>query len=342
MAAACVAAACDGDVTETATTAATGGSATSTTSTGGSGAAPPITASCFDAPPAGAAMPPAFPTYSGGTCPALMPGRNTFTSAGNPRELILIEPQDRAPGEVLPIVFLWHWLGGDAQSFVDNGEIQQSADLYRFVAILPEEKGDLQFTWPMYTGVSEPRIEEELTFFDDMLACAAEQLDIQPHCISSAGVSAGALFTAAVMAPRRGEYLASFLSLSGGTGGLINAWQPSAHKMPGLVLWGGPDDSCLGLLSFDEMSRTLEQALQTDGHFFIECIHNCGHGQPPFDGAATATAPLWQFMLDHPYWLEDGQSPYQGGLPDEMPDWCGVGMNSATPRTGECTGQSGC
>jgi hypothetical protein len=37
---------------------------------------------------------------------------------------------------------------------------------------------------------------KNLAFFDDMLACVAEQFAIDENCVSSAGVSAGALFTA--------------------------------------------------------------------------------------------------------------------------------------------------
>jgi predicted esterase len=345
--AACVALACEGDVTETSAGAgantgnSTNSTATGMTSSGGSGGS--VTGvTCFDAPPSGAEQPPAPPSYSGGTCPMLMTGRNQMTTGGNMREFIVVEPSDRAPGEVLPLIFLWHWLGGDAQGFVDQGEVQASADLFRFVAVVPEEKGDVQFTWPMDLTSSQTRVDEELLFFDDMLACASEQLEVQAHCVSSAGVSAGALFTSAIVAPLRGQYLSSFLSLSGGVGGVIKPWQSSAHKMPAIVLWGGPTDNCAGLLSFEDLSHSLEDGLTADGHFFLECVHNCGHAQPPFDGAATTTAPLWRFILDHPYWLPDGESPYQSGIPADVPTWCAIGAGSATPRTGECLNPSEC
>lgn len=52
---------------------------------------------------------------------------------------------------------------------------------------------------------------------------------------------------------------------------------------------------------------------------------------------------LWQFVMDHPYWLPKGQSPYlTDGLPKVMPEWCGIGKGSATPRTGACSNPSQC
>lgn len=254
-------------------------------------------------------------------------------------------PSDVSPDESLPLVFLWHWLGGSASDFVDQGDVQAAADTYRFVAIAPEAKGDVQFTWPMDALSSDARAEEELIFFDDMLACAAEQLNINANCVSSTGVSAGALFTDAVLAGGRGQHLSSIVSLSGGVGGpAIKPWSDAAHNMPAIVLWGGMTDNCLGLLSFETLSLTLEQELVDDGHFMIECIHNCGHSAPPFEVPAGQTpfAMMWEFVIDHPYWLDDGDSPYLNGLPGNMPEWCAVGAGSATPREGVCDDPSGC
>ena len=330
----------------TATTSGSGGSAEGGAG-GGTGGSPTPgpRGSCYDSPPPGAPSPPAPPSYSGGTCPTLSPGVNTLSSGGVDRSFLLVTPSDLGPDEQLPLVFLWHWLGGDATDFLQQGDVQGGVDSYRFVAIIPEAKGDVQFTWPMDMLSSQARTDEELTFFDDMFACASEQLNIAPHCVASAGVSAGALFTDAALAGGRGEFLSSIVSLSGGAGGpYIKPWGSPPHKMPAVVLWGGETDNCLGLLSFEALSLGLEQELVRDGHFLLECVHNCGHSAPPFDAPAGQTpfAMMWQFIVDHPYWLDDGDSPYLEGLPPEVPAWCAVGPGSATPREGECDGSQGC
>ena len=318
------------------------GGAAGAAGTGGAAGSPAL-GRCGDPVPPGAPTAKAPPKYSGGACPKLVAGPNTITSTAE-RKFVLVVPKDLKAGEKPPLIFLWHWLGGDAQDFVDKGEIQAAVDSQRFIAVVPEKKGDLLFVWPVEIIQSQPRVDEELTLFDDLLSCVSEQFSVDPNCVSSAGVSAGALWTDQ-LAAYRSDHLASFVSLSGGVGGVIRAWGNPARKLPGLVLWGGPTDTCGGLLSFNTLSATLEKELEADGHFFLECVHNCGHSEPPMAGAAgfSKYQSLWQFVMDHPYWLPKGESPYlTDGLPKVMPEWCGIGKGSATPRTGACSNPSQC
>ncbi|MCX4241792.1 hypothetical protein [Paraliomyxa miuraensis] len=301
---------------------------------------PPVSlADCRDEPPPGAMMPPALPVY-GGECPEILPGPNAIDSSGDLREFLLIAPSDLQPEENLPVVFLWHWLGGDAQDFLEQGDVQNAVDQFRFLAVIPSSKGDLLFQWPFSIIDPGPRTDEEYVFFDDMLACVAEQYNVAEGCISSAGVSAGGLWTGQ-LGSARGQYLSSILSLSGGTGGaVVKPWNGSAHKMPAMVLWGGPMDFCVAV-DFQVTSQDLENNLEDEGHFVLECIHNCTHAAPPFDVAngETAFAPLWSFVISHPYWLQDGDSPYlETGVPADLPEWCGIGVGGSTPREGQCGG----
>ena len=292
---------------------------------------------CRDEPPPGAQVAPPLPTYEG-VCPELMPGLNAIDSSGNLREFLLIVPEDLDPTERLPVIFLWHWLGGDAQGFLEQGDVQNAVDQFRFAAVIPESDSSLLFRWPFTILDPESRVEEEYRFFDDMLACVGEQLNVEPNCVSSAGVSAGALWTSQ-LASGRGEHLSSFMSLSGGTGGaVVRPWGGTSHAMPAMVLWGGDMDFCIAI-DFSNTSQIMEQDLSDEGHFILECIHNCSHSAPPFEVAEgeTAFAPLWSFVFSHPYWLAPGDSPYLStGVPPEMPEWCGIGMGSATERVGEC------
>ena len=306
-----------------------------------------ISMGCKMAVPAGAKVAAAPKAYAG-TCP-MIPTVTThdvvITSSGNARKFWIVVPTDFDPTEKLPLIFMWHWLGASAQDFFDKGSVQIAADEQRFIAVLPQAKGDLQFTWPATNLDSQARMDEDARFFDDMLSCVSAQLNVDANCVSSIGVSAGALWTGQLIGIR-GDWIASFMSLSGGVGGTaIKPWKPPAHKMPGFVLWGGPTDSCgSGLLNFGAISQTLETDLVQGGHFFVECIHNCGHSVPPFEAAPGESTfkSLWQFGLDHPFWLDPGESPYTNGMPADMPPWCGVGMGGATPRTGVCVDESQC
>ncbi|MCB9751675.1 MAG: hypothetical protein H6713_17010 [Myxococcales bacterium] len=308
---------------------------------------------CGDEPPPGAQLAPPLPTY-GGICPTIETGIDNLnvlpgvtTIFGNDimidREFMVFAPDDIGEEEQLPVIFMWHWLGGDAKGFANRSEVEDAVNFYRFIAVIPNgrdiEQG-LLFKWPFSITDSMKQMEQDFQFFEDMLACVAEQFGVDKECVSSTGVSAGALFTDQ-LAGFQGDRLSSIISLSGGTGGLtVKPWTSSGHIMPAMVLWGGPDDFCIAV-DFNATSLDLEQNLQSDGHFVVECIHNCTHATPPFDPPMDIPtySAMWRFFLDHPYWLEDGASWYTDfGLPDFYPEWCAVGVGNAEIRVGECGG----
>lgn len=311
--------------------------------------------SCASTAPPGAAHAPPLPSYSGGTCPRLAPGMNTLTSGGAARRFLLVVPSNYdAARERVPLMFVWHHLGGSANSILTNGQVQQSADARRFISVLPERKGDLEINlfglrldpaWPYLNFANDARVEEEARFFDDVLACVAAQYSVNPDCVSTAGVSAGALWSAQ-LAQVRSERLSSVLLLSGGVGpatqnGFVDVrpFRAMARPVPMMVGWGGPTDQCAA--DFQRASRNLEARLAVGGNFVEECVHNCGHTVPPVD-PAVGLAVLWGFALDHPYWLARGESPYLAdGLPTGTPAWCSVGIGRATPRTGSCVRPDG-
>jgi predicted esterase len=279
---------------------------------------------------------------------------NTITSSGQQRQFIFVTPAATDPGERLPVLFMWHWLGGSANSFLERGEVQAATDDQHFLAVIPVSLGANVFgtsfntRWPFDITQSADRMNQEFTFFDDMLACVEAQYTVNADCVSTVGVSAGALFNDQ-LAQARSNTLASFMSLSGGVGDtIIKPWGHAARKLPGVVLWGGDGPpgmdgnkdilGCLGIgMDFSVASRDLEAGLVADGHFFIECKHNCGHVEPPLDPppGESKYAGMWEFAFDHPFWLAEGQSPYlEHGLPTSLPAWCGIGANSAVGRSG--------
>jgi predicted esterase len=308
---------------------------------------------CRETPPDGAPMPAPPPLPAAG-CPVLQGGLNTITSSGDQRQFILVLPESPIEGEPLPVLFMWHWIGGSANAFLEKGDVQTAASQQQFIAVIPVDKGATVFgtsfdtRWPFDITQSSDRMTDEFKFFDDMLACVGQQYAINASCVSSVGVSAGALFNAQ-LAQARSNRLASFVSLSGGTSASwIKPWNGAARKLPAVVLWGGdgpPEQDgvkdilgCAGIgMDFSVASKSLEQGLIEDGHFLIECKHNCGHVEPPLTppNGVSKYAGMWEFALDHPFWLPAGQSPYQtNGMPAAMPAWCGIGADSAVPRSG--------
>ena len=280
---------------------------------------------------------------------------NTIASAGNQRRFILVVPTTPlASNEKLPVVFLWHWIGGSAEDFLAKGDVQTAADQQHFIAVIPVAKGANVFgttfntKWPFDITQSPARMEEEFQFFDDVLACVEQQQPVNESCVSTVGVSAGALFVDQLV-QARSDRIANFLSLSGGTGAtIIKGWNGAAHKLPAMVLWGGDGPpsmdgakdilGCFGVgMDFSVASHSLESSLAADGHFVVECVHNCGHVEPPLETppGQSKYAGMWEFALNHPFWLSPGQSPFlTKPIPASTPMWCGIGVGGATPRSG--------
>ena len=325
----------------------TGSTDTSSDTSGtDTGEEPPALPLCGTEPPPGASLAPPLPSATG-TCPLLETDGtlNVMTTSAGDREFMVVVPSDLEPGEQLPLIVMYHWLGGDALDFYERAQAQYAADYYRFIALVPvgrDGAAGVPFRWPFSIADDMMTMDEEFEFFDDMVGCVQDQFGVDKECVSTMGVSAGAMFTA-MLASRHGDNLSSFLSLSGGTGGmLIQPWVPATNHMPALVLWGGPDDVCLGV-EFQTNSLQMEMDLAAENHFMVECIHNCTHATPPFDPGSPdlpVYAPMWEFFLDHPYWLEDGDSPYlqYPELPPSWPEWCAVGAGNAVIRVGECSG----
>ncbi len=319
---------------------------------------------CGEEPPEWVEEAPELRAYSEGQCPTLEPGFNTIESSGHERQFKLIVPEDWDGETALPTIVMWHWLQGRADSFAERGQIQKAANQVGFMAIIPDARDDLPFQWPFTTTDDEERIMEEVMFFDDMMACANEFAEVDRQCITSTGISAGALWTSQLV-QHRSDVLANFVALSGGVGPsedtdldaldelpsgpesnfteAIKPWEGAEHKIPGVVLWGGSEDTCF--INFEVTSQLLQIGLEDDGHFFLECIHNCAHTKPPTnppEGEAPMAA-FWEFALDHPRWVMEGTSPYQyEGVRSDLPQWCGIGMNGADIRTTDDCGDPDC
>lgn len=305
---------------------------------------------CSAPAPENAPLPTPPPLKTG--CPMLVPGENSFTSGGITRTFQMVLPTTPVAGEVYPVIFMWHWLKSTSDDMINTAMVQAAVDDQRFIAVVPDNiPTDVALTtydvnWPFDITQTDDRMNQEFSFFDDMLSCVEQQFTVNQQCVSSVGVSAGALFNDQLI-QSRSTTLSSFVSLSGGVGAtIIKPWAGVTRKLPGLVLWGGKGPptmatkdilGCFGIgMDFDVASTDLEDGMTADNQFLIECVHDCGHAVPPIDPppGESQFAGVWKFMLDHPYWVPPGTSPYQmTGLTD-LPAWCAIGENNAVPRSG--------
>lgn len=301
--------------------------------------APAADAPAIDIPPS-PRDPPPLRAYSHGTCPRLVGAptsdasiNRNFRSGGQTRTFRLVVPRNYDGTSEWPVLFAWHWLNASSGSFVRQGELETATEQMRFIAVVPDEQvrsnGDslFLFDWPFAETWG---VADELTFFDDMLACVSQQFRVDRRRVHGVGVSAGGLWLTYLTTTDRANYFASVEVMSGGLGDVLGVWRmeyvPQPNKFPAMVLWGGPSDF-LGV-NFDEASRRYRDALIRDNHFVEQCVHSSGHAMPPVDPPAdggTRFRPLWQFLLDHPYGLPPRTSPYQdAGIPSGSPSWCHV------------------
>jgi hypothetical protein len=152
---------------------------------------------------------------------------------------------------------------------------------------------------------------------DEIVACAVQQVGIDTRRIHSMGMSAGGLHTS-LLTYRRSGYLASVTTYSGGLVPILPPppSQDPANKLPAIIAHGGEKD-VINNFSFKTASEKYLNNLRSAGHFAFICDHGKGHALPPGGGAMS-----WQFFQDHPWGASP--SPYQGGLPPSMPDYCSL------------------
>jgi poly(3-hydroxybutyrate) depolymerase len=245
------------------------------------------------------------PEYSRGDCPQLGDGNNSFATGSTSYDVIVELPADP---EGAPVLFVWHWLGGTASQILEWVGFSSLADEGAIV-IAPESSGSA-YEWSSFgPGAGNA----DLLLFEDLLACAADQWNVDMDRIYSTGMSAGGLWTS-YMTMWESEWLAATAPLSGGVNSAV--YRQPDEPIPVLLTWGGAGD-VYGTFSFDVANREFSADLLADGHFVAHCIHNEGHN-PPTGSAGM----VWRFFQDHPKGVSP--DPWADGVPSGMPSYCGL------------------
>ncbi|MFT5679589.1 MAG: poly(3-hydroxybutyrate) depolymerase [Myxococcota bacterium] len=243
------------------------------------------------------------PPYSGGTCPAMEQGWNSgFVTGEYEREYRLELPENP---EGAPVIFLWHWLGGDADQIIDWAGFDGFPDTKGVILIAPETRG-LQFEWDSFDGADTP----DLLMFDDLLSCLSQQYSVDMTRIYASGMSAGGLWTV-TLTNHRSQWLAASAPLSGGATEMD--WAPD-DAIPMLLTWGGPTDT-YGSFSFNDSQYDLIDQVESAGQFAVLCEHDDGHSLPP-----GGVEYVWDFFEAHPKGIDS--EPWADVLPDSLPEWC--------------------
>ena len=231
------------------------------------------------------------------TCPEIVDGIVNFR--GNN---VRVRVSANAAEQDGPLVFVWHGLGSNPNGAIQHllgpgNQLQQILDMGGMVAAPYGHGGLTEFT----------AADFETT--DEVVACALDQIGIDPTRIHSVGFSAGGLITT-LMSMERSNYVASVVGFAGGFTGFD---QNPENRVPALLAHGGPGD--IVFIQFDILTSAFYETIVAEGHFAILCDHGQGHSVP----WALRSESL-PFMLNHPFGTEP--SPYAGGLPGAFPAYC--------------------
>jgi len=266
---------------------------------------------------------------SDGECPnTSASGISTFSSDGLDRKVAVLFPDGDTTD--LPIVFFFHGLTTPDQNPVENTvnglNLQGLADSLPAIVIAPESRA---VQMPLVGEVSLWGIlgdpDPDLVLFDDLRACAVNELGGDIRRVNAMGFSGGALWTTQILMSRS-DTLASAVEFSGGAeldvpmdGGPFLLYSSPAEQTPVLMTSGGAQDvwpQGFAIIDFNATTDTLQGGLRVDGHYAVRCTHEQGH---------TVTNADWSFAQEwvtaHEYGIE---SPYRADGIGSEEDHCTV------------------
>ena len=274
--------------------------------------------------------PAALAELSSGECPDLsVSGEITsFNSGGIEREVAIFFPEDR-PAD-MPVMFFFHGLVDTTYDPVDYFStalgLQGRADAAGVVIIAPKSRTMTVYGMEFYMWEVMNLDDLDLTLYDDLRTCVANELATDVTHLTAMGFSGGALFTT-VLARDRGDTLAAITEFSGGSDAesslfedTVSAYGTPPYTMPAMLSSGGeydvwPDPSFY-IVNFVETTDSLQAALLADGHFVMRCRHDNGHS---LSLSQFADGQTW--LLSHQYGYS---SPYLDSGIGEFDDWCEV------------------
>jgi hypothetical protein len=155
--------------------------------------------------------------------------------------------------------------------------------------------------------------EEDDAVLDLIVACAIREAKIDIAHIHSLGFGAGGMHTTHV-AQARSNYIASFISYSGGLYFVPSADQDPTNKVAGILTYGDLDSDVV-VLNFNTQSQNWFTKFHPMGWYAMMCHHPGGYE------VDTMITPLAvRFFRDHPFKVSP--EPYAAMVPAGYPSYC--------------------
>lgn len=259
-----------------------------------------------DTEEAGPAYPAAVPEYSGGDCPTFEAGNNKNFQVGDEKRSFRLYLPDEPEGA--PLVFVWHWLGGNSAQAASAFDTQALADEKGWIVVVPESLDDRAFEWNFLV---EAEGNTDLLFFDDLLSCVDDNFSPDLERVYVTGMSAGGLWTT-YLGVHRSQHFTAVAPLAGGM--FDESYVTPERNIPWMLTWGGPED--IVFMSFHDANLEHLANLTGDDFFVVACEHDEGHVFP-----SVGNDYLWDFFTIHD---GSGELPLANGLTDAYPDFCAL------------------
>ncbi|KIG11892.1 Chitinase [Enhygromyxa salina] len=249
-----------------------------------------------------------------GACPTFESGYVPFSPASiDQRTVRLWVGEDPQPGGLLVIYWHAYTSGADEAAFTLSAPVIEAITAAGGVVAAPFAADDVgEFPWFV---VNNSDRQDDMLLADEIVACAIEQVGVDPRRIHSSGMSAGGLQTTA-FSMARSHYIASSASFSGGTFMQL-PFEDASNKFSAMIIHGGDNDIFGGAVNFKTLSTAWFNQLRDNGNFAFMCDHGGGHTIPSGYGSSVAN-----FFFAHPFGTQP--SPYAEALPAEFPTDCSL------------------
>lgn len=292
---------------------ASSGSSSGSSDGGSSGAAEGSTSSSGGSSSGGAGVDPTHLPTASGACPTFANGVVTV-SAGSGTIQAQTWMGTTGGG---PLILYWH-----ATSSSATLEVPTALDTAAVTAaggmIVGFESATRTGTPSGNTG-DDVWYTSDVAFADQVVACAIQQVHVDPRHIHAAGYSAGALQSVYMWFARSG-YIASVISYSGGDVTIDEApFQDSAHAGAAIVAHGGAGVDVYATADFAAASASWETQIKQAGVLGIDC--DDGQAHVYFARLSNLKPVAFQFFQDHPFGVKP--EPY-ATLPSGFPSYCKI------------------
>jgi poly(3-hydroxybutyrate) depolymerase len=216
-----------------------------------------------------------------------------------------------------PLVIYWHATGSNA-----NYEVPTAFDTAAVTAaggMIVGFQSTTRTGTPTNTTGNDVWYQSDVAFADQVVACAIQQVHVDPRHIHAAGYSAGALQSVYMWFARSG-YVAGVISYSGGDIVIDEApFQDPAHAGAALVAHGAPGVDVYGNTDFASASAAWEPQIKQAGALAIDC--NDGQAHVDLMRLSSLAPVSLKFFQDHPFGVKP--EPYTS-LPAGFPSYCKI------------------